>query len=140
MKSLSLTQVITVGSFVMLAAAGAKAESYDGVQSAVSAKSRAEVGAEAVRTASAPNQNIVRGSRGAETMAALDRPLARRGRSRAHRRCAGPERVLGLAREQQGHLDHAEPRRCTRRSRAQQQQQALSNKATRLALLPRPSQ
>jgi hypothetical protein len=70
MKSLSLTQVITVGSFVMLAAAGAKAESYNGVQSAVSAKSRAEVNAEAVNAASAPNQNVVRGSRGAETMAA----------------------------------------------------------------------
>lgn len=69
MKSLSLTQIITVGSFAMLAAAGAKAESYQGVQPAVSAMSRAEVSAEAVRTASAPNQNIVRGSRGPETVA-----------------------------------------------------------------------
>ena len=67
--SLSLTQIIAIGSFAMLAAAGAKAESYEGVQPAVSAKSRAEVSAEAVSTASAPNQNIVRGSRGAETMA-----------------------------------------------------------------------
>ena len=78
MKSLSLTQVITVGSFVMLAAAGAKAESYNGVQSAVSAKSRAEVNAEAVNAASAPNQNVVRGSRGAEKMAvSQDRGVAR---------------------------------------------------------------
>jgi len=69
MKSLSLTQIITVGSFAMLAAAGAKAESYQGVQPAVSAMSRAEVSAEAVRTASAPDQNIVRGSRGPETVA-----------------------------------------------------------------------
>lgn len=68
--TLSLTQIITIGSFAMLAAAGAKAESYQGVQPAVSAKSRVEVNAEAVRTASAPNQNVVRGSRGAETMAA----------------------------------------------------------------------
>jgi hypothetical protein len=69
MKPLSLTQIVTVGSFAMLAAAGAKAESYQGVQPAVSAMSRAEVSAEAVRTASAPNQNIVRGSRGPETVA-----------------------------------------------------------------------
>ena len=69
MKSLSLTQLVAVGSFAMLAAAGAKAESYEGVQPAVSVKSRADVNAEAVRTASAPDQNVVRGSRGAEGMA-----------------------------------------------------------------------
>lgn len=68
-QSLSLTQIIAVGSFAMLAAAGAKAESYEGVLPAVSAKSRAEVSAEAVRTASAPDQNVVRGSRGSETVA-----------------------------------------------------------------------
>ncbi|MGJ7528989.1 DUF4148 domain-containing protein [Variovorax sp. GB1P17] len=69
MKSLSFTHIVAVGSFAMLAAAGAKAESYEGVQAPVSAKSRVEVNAEAVRTASAPNQNVVRGSRGAETVA-----------------------------------------------------------------------
>ncbi|WPH20161.1 DUF4148 domain-containing protein [Variovorax paradoxus] len=69
MKSLSLTQVVAVGSFALLAAAGAKAESYEGVQPLSSAKSRAEVNAEAVREASAPDQNVVRGSRGAESMA-----------------------------------------------------------------------
>ena len=69
MQSLSLTQIVTVGSFALLAAAGAKAETYEGVQPLASAKSRAEVNAEAVRTAAAPNQNVVRGSRGAETMA-----------------------------------------------------------------------
>ncbi|MFH0134558.1 DUF4148 domain-containing protein [Variovorax sp. EL159] len=69
MKSLSFTQIVAVGSFAMLAAAGAKAENYEGVQPLVSAKSRVEVSAEAVRTASAPDQNVVRGSRGAETMA-----------------------------------------------------------------------
>jgi hypothetical protein len=68
-KSLSLTQIVAVGSFALLAAAGAKAETYEGVQPLASAKSRAEVSAEAVRTASAPDQNVVRGSRGAETMA-----------------------------------------------------------------------
>jgi hypothetical protein len=69
MKSLSLTQIVAVGSFALLAAAGANAESYEGVQPLASAMSRAEVNAEAVRTASAPDQNVVRGSRGAETMA-----------------------------------------------------------------------
>lgn len=69
MKSVSFTQIVAVASFAMLAAAGAKAESYEGVQPVVSAKSRADVNAEAMRTASAPDQNVVRGSRGAETMA-----------------------------------------------------------------------
>ena len=69
MKSLSLTQVVAIGSFALLAAAGAKAESYEGVQPLTSAKSRAEVNAEAIREASAPDQNVVRGSRGAESMA-----------------------------------------------------------------------
>ncbi|MDO9405370.1 MAG: DUF4148 domain-containing protein [Polaromonas sp.] len=67
--SVSFSQIIAISSFAMLAAAGAKAESYDGVQGAVSARSRAEVNAEAMRTASAPNQNVVRGSRGPETVA-----------------------------------------------------------------------
>ena len=69
MKSLSLTQIVAVGSFALLAAGGANAESYEGVQPLASAMSRAEVNAEAVRTAAAPDQNVVRGSRGAETMA-----------------------------------------------------------------------
>ncbi|QGW84448.1 DUF4148 domain-containing protein [Variovorax paradoxus] len=69
MKALSLTQIVTVGSFALLAAAGAKAETYEGVQPLASAKSRAEVNAEAMRTASAADQNVVRGSRGAEGMA-----------------------------------------------------------------------
>ena len=69
MNSISFTQIVAVASFAMLAAAGAKAESYEGVQPAVSAQSRAEVNAEAMRTASAPDQNVVRGSRGPEIMA-----------------------------------------------------------------------
>ena len=68
-SSLSFSEIVAVASFAMLAAAGAKAETYQGVQPAVSAMSRAEVNAEAVRTASAPDQNVARGSRGAETMA-----------------------------------------------------------------------
>ncbi|MEJ7687962.1 MAG: DUF4148 domain-containing protein [Variovorax sp.] len=47
-------------------AAGAQAETYDGAHAPVSAMSRADVHAEAVRAASAPNQNVTRGSRGAD--------------------------------------------------------------------------
>lgn len=68
-SSFSLAQLVAVGSFAMLAAAGAKAETYQGVHAPVSAMSRADVSAEAVRTAAAPDQNVVRGSRGPETMA-----------------------------------------------------------------------
>ena len=75
-QSLSLTQIIAVGSFAMLAAAGAKAESYEGVQPAVSAKSRAEVNAEAVRTAAAPDQNVSSGSRvNSKVISTLQNPV-----------------------------------------------------------------
>ena len=50
----------------LLAAVGAQAETYDGVHQPVSALSRADVNAEAVRAAAAPNQNVTRGSRGAD--------------------------------------------------------------------------
>ncbi|MCY1242385.1 hypothetical protein D9M72_553430 [compost metagenome] len=53
----------------LLAATGTHAEQYDGAQSAVSTRTRHDVNAEAVRTASAPNQNVPRGSRGPETVA-----------------------------------------------------------------------
>ena len=63
------SRLLAAAALSLLAAAGAHAESYDGVHAGVSAKSRDEVSAEAARTAAAPNQNVVRGSRGAETMA-----------------------------------------------------------------------
>ena len=53
----------------LLVAAGVRAETYNGVHDALSTKTRDEVNAEAVRTATAPDQNVVRGSRGPETMA-----------------------------------------------------------------------
>lgn len=68
MQAASL-KFLAVTAFSVLAALGtvaAQAESYDGVHSHVSSLSRADVDAEAVRTATAPNQNVVRGSRGAE--------------------------------------------------------------------------
>ena len=76
MQAASL-KFLAVTAFSALAALGsvaAQAESYDGVHTHVSALSRADVDAEAVRTAAAPNQNVVRGSRGAEPFkAAADR-------------------------------------------------------------------
>lgn len=63
------SHILAAAALTLLAATGAQAESYEGVNTAVSAKSRDEVNAEAVRTASAPNQNVTRGSRGAETVA-----------------------------------------------------------------------
>jgi len=42
----------------LVAAAGAHAETYEGVQAPVSALSRADVQAEAVKAAHAPNQNV----------------------------------------------------------------------------------
>ena len=63
------SHILAAAALTLLAAAGAQAETYQGVNAAVSAKSRDEVNAEAVRAASAPNQNVTRGSRGAETVA-----------------------------------------------------------------------
>ena len=60
------SHILAAAALSFLAAAGAHAETYQGVQAPVSAVSRADVEAEAARTASAPNQNVVRGSRGAE--------------------------------------------------------------------------
>jgi hypothetical protein len=60
------TSQIIAAAALSLLAAGAQAESYDGVQKPVSGLSRADVEAEAVRAAAAPNQNVTRGSRGAD--------------------------------------------------------------------------
>ncbi|CAN5750545.1 hypothetical protein BH11PSE13_BH11PSE13_05630 [soil metagenome] len=52
------------------------AESYNGVLTHVSAKKRADFDAEAVSTAAAPNQNVTRGSRGAEVFKSVANPDA----------------------------------------------------------------
>ena len=69
MKLATAMKIVSVPVLTLLVAAGAHAEAYDGVHKAFSTKTRDEVNAEAVRTATAPDQNIVRGSRGPETMA-----------------------------------------------------------------------
>ena len=58
----------------MLALTGAQAETYTGVHTHVSSKNRADVDAEAVNTAAAPNQNVARGSRGAEVFKSVANP------------------------------------------------------------------
>ncbi|VWX58759.1 conserved exported hypothetical protein [Burkholderiales bacterium 8X] len=64
MKSARILSAVALS---LLAAAGAvHAETYDGVHKSTSGLSRADVQAEAVRAASAPNQNVTRGSRGAD--------------------------------------------------------------------------
>lgn len=70
------SQILAAAALTLLAATGAQAETYQGVNTAVSTKSRDDVNAEAVRAASAPNQNVTRGSRGPETVAvSKDRSL-----------------------------------------------------------------
>jgi hypothetical protein len=63
------SQILAAAALTLQVAVGAQAETYQGVNTAVSTKSRDEVNAEAVRAASAPNQNVTRGSRGPETVA-----------------------------------------------------------------------
>jgi len=66
MKTSHLFATVAVA---FLAAAGAQAETYEGVHAPVSAASRSAVEAQAVAAAHAKDQNVVRGSRGAETVA-----------------------------------------------------------------------
>jgi hypothetical protein len=70
------SSILAAAALSLLAVTGAQAENYQGVQPAVSAKSRDEVSAEAVRTAAAPDQNVARGSRGAEPFTAVADPAA----------------------------------------------------------------
>jgi hypothetical protein len=72
--SLKFFAVTTLSALSGLASVAVHAESYDGVHRQVSTLSRAAVDAEAVRAASAPDQNVVRGSRGAEAF----KPIADR--------------------------------------------------------------
>lgn len=82
-------RLIAAAALSLLAAAGAHAESYQGVHAPVSALSRDAVQVEAVQTASAPNQNVTRGSRGPETVAvSKDRVLVQ---AEAIRAAAAPD-------------------------------------------------
>jgi hypothetical protein len=61
-------QIIAAAALTFLAAVGAQAETYDGVQQVASVKSRAAVDAEAVAAAHAPDQNINRSSKVASAL------------------------------------------------------------------------
>ncbi|GAA4346607.1 hypothetical protein GCM10023165_31260 [Variovorax defluvii] len=70
------SRLLAAAALSLIASAGAHAETYHGVEAPVSARSRADVEAEAARTAAAPNQNVVRGSRGAEPFKSMADPQA----------------------------------------------------------------
>jgi len=59
---------LAVSALALLGTSAVQAETYAGVQAPVSALHRDAVHAEALRAASAPDQNVTRGSRGAETV------------------------------------------------------------------------
>jgi len=63
------SHLFAAAALAVLAATGAQAETYEGVQAPVAGKSRADVEAQAIAAAHAKDQNVVRGSRGAETVA-----------------------------------------------------------------------
>jgi len=64
------SKFIAAAAVALFAAAGvAQAETYEGVLQSSSTASRAEVNAQAVAAAQAKDQNVPRGSRGAETVA-----------------------------------------------------------------------
>jgi len=64
------SKLFAVAAVALLTAAGAaQAETYEGVHPQTSALNRADVQAQAVAAAHAKDQNVVRGSRGAETVA-----------------------------------------------------------------------
>lgn len=61
---MTASKILSAIAVALMAATGAAhAESYDGVQSITSVRTRAEVDAQAVATAAAPNQNVTNGSR-----------------------------------------------------------------------------
>ena len=61
------TRLLAAVAFALMAATGtAQAEEYQGVQQSSTQRSRADVAAEAVAAAHASNQNVTRGSRGAD--------------------------------------------------------------------------
>ncbi len=61
---MNVSKILSAIAIAVMAASGAAhAETYEGAQVFNSVKSRSEVNAQAVETASAPNQNVTNGSR-----------------------------------------------------------------------------
>lgn len=86
------TAFLAVSTLALLGTA-AHAETYQGVHAPTSGADRVAVQAEAVRTAAAPDQNVVRGSRGAESVGvSKDRALVH---AEAVRTAAAPDQNVG---------------------------------------------
>lgn len=68
---MNTSRLLAAAAITMLAAMGAQAETYEGVHQPVAALSRADVNVQAVAAAAAPDQNVTRGSRGAEPFTAV---------------------------------------------------------------------
>jgi hypothetical protein len=66
MRNITHLLVVLATSLAASLAASAHAETYDGVHQGANLRERDAVAAEAVSTAHAPNQNVTRGSRGAD--------------------------------------------------------------------------
>lgn len=101
------TTFLAVSALALLGTTAAQAESYQGVQTPPNALAREAVRAEAVRTAAAPNQNVVRGSRGPETVAASQsrdavRNEAMRAAAAANQNVSPGSRVNSIVSSQRG--------------------------------------
>ena len=77
-----------ISAIFLLGAAAAHAESYEGVAAPVGANARADVAAQAVRSAGAADQNIPAGSRVLQTTSSADRATLR---AQAVRAAAAPD-------------------------------------------------
>ncbi|MBU1361207.1 MAG: DUF4148 domain-containing protein [Gammaproteobacteria bacterium] len=78
MKTSSHIAATVLAALATLTLGPVHAETYDGVHPSVSAVSRSDMQAEAIRAASAPNQNVTRGSRGADPFKSVADPAAMR--------------------------------------------------------------
>jgi hypothetical protein len=80
---------LAISAIALLGTSAAHAESYQGVLVAPGAQKRADVMHDAMRAAHAPDQNVARGSRGAEPIGvSQDRTVAR---AEAVRAAAAPD-------------------------------------------------
>ena len=93
MRITKLARIFLETALILLVATGARAETYSGVHNPLSTKAREHVDAEAVQAASAPDQNVVRGSRGPEVMAfSKDRAIVE---AEAIRAASAPDQNVG---------------------------------------------
>ena len=98
---------LAVSAIALLGATAAQAEHYDGVQTAPGGLQRANVMADAVRAAHAPDQNVARGSRGDErVVVSQDRAVAR---DEAVRAAAAPDQNVSAGSRVNSRLVSTQP-------------------------------